>query len=163
MMLVFFSVGGIHFFKAAEDPWYRATVEEGKVYYFENEMVQLYQPEKASSPLGCVQQYQFCSPPLPADRRCGPLASFVDSIVGSAALFNLTQEVFLSPDFPIHQAGSSFAWLSRLLGSATTDPPYIISSLGARALASQQYLRNGVMGEILGNQWQLDVAHWFST
>lgn len=161
-MLVFLSGNGIQFFKRSEDPWYRATIKGARAYYFENDTVQLYRPEEASSPLGCVQQYQFCNPSLPADNRCGPLASWYDSLLGSSALFNLTEEELLSADFPSQQTGSRFSWLFRQMRDSTANIQQIISSLGARALASQQYLAYGIMGEIPDDQWQLDVSHWFS-
>lgn len=161
-ILVFLSGNGIQFFNRTGDPWYRATVKGAKAYYFENDTVQLYRPEEASSPLGCVQQYQFCNPSLPADNRCGPLASWYDSLLGSSALFNLTQEELLSADFPTHKTGSRFSWLFMQLRDATANIHNVISSLGGRALASQQYLAYGIMGEIPDNQWQLDVSQWFS-
>lgn len=162
-MLVFLSGNGIEFLKPTTDPWYRATVKSGHAYFhFENETTDLYRPEVAASPLGCVQQSQFCNPSLPQETRCGPLASHYDSMLGSAAQFNLTEEEINSPEFPSHRTGSRFAWLTMQLQFAVVPFEVILSTLGARALESQNYLEFGLMGELPENQWQRDISQLFS-
>lgn len=161
-MLVFLSGDGIGFFNTSRDPWYRTTVKSGRVFYFENDTLDYFRPEEASSPLGCIQQFQFCNPSLPQDTRCGPLASWHDSLIASAALFDIAEEEMSGSNFPDHEIGSWFAWLSIQMRLGSANIQNILSSLGARALESQKYLAYGIMGAIPENQWQTDVSQWFS-
>lgn len=163
-MLAFLAGNGIGFYKSTGDPWYRATVPLGFIGSSTGNYSSLiYQPEEAFSPLGCVTQYQFCNPSLPANSQCGPLASWLDSLTGSASLFNLTREELLSDEFPDQRLGSRFTWLITQLTYSGRRFRGILHSLGDRALESQKYLSDGFMGELPENQWQLDVSHWFST
>lgn len=164
-ILIFLAGNGVQFFEATDDLWYRATTpgDTSSDSTGQDGKIQLYRPEEASSPLGCTQQMQVCNPSLPADRRCGPLASWIDAQLGAAALFNMTEEELLDGGFPSHRIGSRYSWFTMQLGYATYPIGDVLSVLQARALASQQYLAEGVMGELPENQWQLDVSHWFAT
>lgn len=159
-MLVFLSGNGVGFLKPTTDPWYRATVKLGTASRaLENETTETYRPEEATSPLGCIQQFQFCNPSLPQETRCGPLASRDDAFLGSAALFNLNAE---SSKFPSDPTGSRFGWFIAQLSNTVVTVPVILSSLGATALESQKYQSSGMMGEIPENQWQKDISQVFS-
>lgn len=164
-MLVFLAGKGVEFYKATNDPWYRGTMPgDNALIAGTNETITFYRPEEAASPLGCSKQFQFCNPSFPGDNKCGPLASWLDAMIESATLFNLTAEDMLGDDtpFPNHRIGSRFNWLIMQIAYATMDTYTILSSLEARSLVSQRYLAAGVMGELPENQWQLDVSHWFA-
>lgn len=162
-MLVSLSGNGVTFFKSTPDPWYRGTVPGEQVSYIgQKDSATLYQPEEAASTLGCVQQYQFCSPSLPEDRRCGPLASLSDSILESLTLFNVTKEEFRTNQFTSHRLGSRFQWLLMQLRNSVVGMDRILITLGPRALESHKYFTSGVIGELPDNQWQIDVSHWFA-
>lgn len=164
-MLVFLAGKGVEFYKATNDPWYRGTMPGDKALIAgTNETITFYRPEEAASPLGCTKQFQFCNPSFPGDNKCGPLASWLDTMIESAPLFNLTAEEMLGDEtsFPSNRIGSRYSWLIMQLAYATMDTYTILSSLEARSLVSQRYLAAGVMGELPENQWQLDVSHWFA-
>lgn len=162
-MLAFLAGNGVEFLTSTKDPWYRGVVPAGKYGYIGgNDSIPAYHPDEAASPLGCVQQYQFCNPSLPEDRRCGPLASWAESVVESAALFNLTIAQAFGDEFPSQSTGSRFKWLLTQLFHAATDIHFILLNLGSKALDSQRLLSEGVFPELPENQWKLDVSRWFA-
>lgn len=163
IMLVFLAGNGVEFLMPTNDPWYRGNVPIGGYGYLgRNDSIPAYHPEEAASPLGCVQQYQFCNPSLPEDRRCGPLASWAESVFEAAVLFNLTTAQAFGDEFPSQRMGSRFKWLLTQLFHATTGLHSILLILGSKALDSQRLLGEGVLPELLENQWQLDVSRWFA-
>ena len=76
LVLMFLSGNGVYFYEKSNDPWYRATRDNGNG---------IYQTDVAASPLGCVQQFQFCD----GGSKCGTLASLVDAAADAAPLFML--------------------------------------------------------------------------
>lgn len=126
--------------------------------------IQVYQPEEAASPMGCVDQFQFCNPSL-SGNNCGPLASWADAQVEASPLFGITIEEMESEDVPTtsNTMGSRYVWLIQMLAFFQADISTIIMDLGPDALTSLKYLSSGIMGPLPANQWQLDVRYWWAT
>ncbi|KAI3326245.1 hypothetical protein HD806DRAFT_441210 [Xylariaceae sp. AK1471] len=148
--IIFLVGNGVYFSEPSRDDWYRATTyntEGGKSN--SDSVDDLFAFDEAASPLGCVQQFQYCYEALPEGKQCGPLASAYDS--ASAALE-------MSPS---QKSRSQLAWIYyQSLGATIYD---VVGNLGARSLASQQSFLVGIQGPIAENQWQLDVVHWWAS
>lgn len=128
---------------------------------------QAYTFDEAASPLGCVQQWQWCNSAYPGTSGCGPLASSLDAIIGALPKFNLTQDQMTTDNqgrAKLHTAaGARFNWWIMMLDSLENGIYNIIASLGTKSLASQSSLFSGVQMELGENQWQLDVTNWWNT
>ncbi|KAJ0116553.1 hypothetical protein J7T55_007533 [Diaporthe amygdali] len=164
-VLVFLTANGIEFYDVTSDPWYRATVPgDSIIMQSADGELRVYQPEEAASPMGCVQQYQFCNPSL-SNNSCGPLASWVDAQVESAPLFGITIADYQNETAPTPSSaiGSRYQWLIHVLSSAQANVQNVIMYLGPNALTSLKYLNDGLMGPLPVNQWQLDVSFWWAT
>lgn len=146
-----------------DDEWYRATKPWGDTYYPGSLGSQpMWRPDVSASPMGCLEQYQWCNSAYPRDRGCGPLASHLDSLYGAAPFFNVTNES-LDADRPLSSDATSARFIMPLL--AMNDYPTTVSatigSLGTRSLASQSKYFGGVQYPLPENQWQLDVLQWW--
>lgn len=161
IVIYFLSGSGVLFSASTEDAWYRATVPERLFKAVgDNAAAQSYHPEEAASPLGCVQQFQFCNPALPRGKQCGPLGSWRDATLGAATLFDLTAEELMSNSTGSGRSSSQFLWWTAAIGSL--DPSAVVRVLGPQALISVQSMFSGVQAPLPTNQWQIDVAHWWS-
>lgn len=163
LSLVFLSGNGVDFLEETNDPWYRGAgfLPDGALYYTDepDQQQTLYKPQDAASPMGCVMQFQYCN----AKGECGDLASYVDAIATAAPFFDLTTEdMWVGTSEPISASASRFLWFGNIISSAI-DLNYLLQSLGASSLLSQQSLQQGCMGKLPDNQWQLDVTHWWGT
>jgi hypothetical protein len=140
---LYFLVGnGVEFAGLSDDPWYRATVQDG--LYGDtsvDDSAASYRPEEAASPLACVDHRQFCNPSLPPGEQCGPLAGGFDSLNGAASLFDTSIEE-LSSNITGHNALSSrfFWWVSMATSSTPVD---VVTLLGSLSITSVQSLRSG--------------------
>lgn len=151
------------FLEETNDPWYRGAgfLPDGTMFYPDepDERHTLYKPQDAASPMGCIMQYQYCN----AKGQCGSLASSVDALSTAAPFFDLsTEDIWAGTLVPISASARRFSWFESILSSAT-DINYLVQSLGASSLLSQQSLQQGFMGQLPDNQWQLDVTHWWGT
>lgn len=121
--------------------------------------------------MGCLRQYQFCNPALPAEGRCGPLTGFVDAQLQAAPLFDITYDQMstmtfdqmANNDFPQTPAAARFVWLLMFLSLEVPSPATVVDILGPNSLASQQNLirSSSVISSLSNNQWQLDVQNWW--
>lgn len=160
--LFFLSGNGVHFSTFSEDDWYRATVPDGVTGKAAlEERPSKYRPEEAASPLGCVEQHQWCRDPTLGE--CGNLEGTMDSIYSAARWFNLSNED-LEPTRPIVQskAGSILIWAYFTLAN-TANLMGIVDTLGPTSLASQIFVQTGFVNKVENNQWQLDVTRWVYT
>ena len=154
---MFLSGNGVYFLEKSNDPWYRGT------RISQNGM--LYQTEVAASPLGCVQQFQFCD----GNSKCGPLASLMDAAGDAAPLFNTTKRAILAAtsegkiDDLFGERASQYIWFNLVLGSALKTLRLQIDRLGASSLASMDSHFYGILGRIPDTQWQVDVTSWWAT
>ncbi|KAK8135908.1 hypothetical protein PG984_003848 [Apiospora sp. TS-2023a] len=159
MTLFFLSGNGVYFLSPTEDDWYRATVPAST--FRRKNMTSLgdkYRPDEAASPLGCVEQYQWCRDP--AQGQCGELTGQTDALRSAGPLFGLTHQD-LDLDRPISQSklGTLLIWAYLMLGSRSLDG--FVDSLGPSSLASVVSLSQGSIIRIEKNQWQLDVTKWW--
>ncbi|KAK8108513.1 cytochrome p450 protein [Apiospora sp. TS-2023a] len=160
--LIFLSGNGLRFIPQADDEWYRATVHNGYVYRSNStNRLESYRSEEAASPLGCIEQYQWCRDPLRG--QCGDLASSEDALYSAAPWFNLTGKD-LDPDRPVAttKMGSLFIWAYFSIFPIGTYLEGLISTLGPRSLSSNNVVQQGTVGQLESNQWQIDVARWWS-
>ncbi|KAK8075357.1 hypothetical protein PG997_010020 [Apiospora hydei] len=160
--LFFLSGNGVHFVSKAEDDWYRATVRAGTLSNFDGpEAHDTYRPEEAASPLGCIEQFQWCRDP--DQGQCGKLEGSLDSQISATPWFNISRED-LEPDRPVSQTrlGSAIIWAWYALSIDSGDNlSTTINRIGAATLASQESISQGLMWTINEKQWQLDVTRWW--
>jgi len=163
LYIIFLEGNGVAFYEATDDDWYRGNVAAHVTTSLGerdlNDLTTLYKPEEAASPMACVEQYQFCRVD---DTNCGPLASFYDAVMGAAPLFNATRGMLEGEEDPTSKSAAQFGWFTNRFSLAATSVEWILNGLGARGLASQLALQNGIQGPMPTNQWQLDVRHWWA-
>ncbi|KAK7983390.1 bacterial alpha-L-rhamnosidase-domain-containing protein [Apiospora arundinis] len=159
MTLYFLSGNGVWFMSPTEDDWYRATVPDSTFTRGNLTGVrQRYRPDEAASPLGCVEQYQWCRDP--AQGQCGELAGEVDALYSAGPLFGLTdKDLDLDRPTSRSKSGSLLIWTYLMLGSRSLG--VFIDSLSSSSLASVISLSQGNILQIEKNQWQLDVTKWW--
>lgn len=158
-MIVFLSPEGVFFINQTDDLWYRGIVP-GNVFHFPNGQRVVYVPDEAASPMGCVQRFQYCN----SNKKCGSLASEIDSLTSAMPLFHEDSSDFWSVDesSDTPEAISSRFDMFQVTKLAATTLYSLLNSLGPSSLISSQHLNQGMMGPLPNNQWQLDVTHWFS-
>lgn len=149
--------------KPMDDDWYQATTP-GRIVFdsFAPGNQSTWRADLSASPMGCLEQTQWCNSAYPRDRGCGPLASWYDSLYGAAPLFNVTKETVI-PDRPFSYDATSarFIWPFLAMGSGSISLPSVLQSLGTRSLASQSKIFSGIQFPLPPNQWQLDVLQWW--
>ncbi|KAI0410724.1 hypothetical protein F5X98DRAFT_368625 [Xylaria grammica] len=163
LSLVFLSGYGVGFIEPLDDAWYRATTAWG---YATDSLstgnFTVYVPREAASPMACVEKWQWCNLAYPSMSGCGPLSGKIDAMYGAAPFFNLTPSDFEADD----PSRFSNAWkrpiwsVVSILGNSVGVQELI--TLGAKSLASQDRLYNGIQSPLPDDQWQLDVKHWFN-
>jgi hypothetical protein len=148
--IVFLSGNGVSFAERSQDEWYRATRPWRELSRTINESTySAFIFDEAASPLGCLQQFQFCQQALPKGEQCSPLASWEDA---SSAALDMS---------PSDAAALRLNWVRSQV--ITTLLNSIINTLQARALTTQRTLAASVQSPIHANQWQLDVVSWWAT
>lgn len=171
--IIYLAGDGVIFGESSEDEWYRPFVPGTRGVEYttntnttNNGSIPYYLPEEPSSPLGCVQQFQFCNSAQPDSSNCGPLASFLDASYGAGPLFGTSLEEILNGD-PMTPLGSRAAillsWLATIMSTNPGTVGSLINILGAKSLASQSRQYKGMQFGIASNQWQIDVTNWFDT
>ncbi|KAI0154922.1 hypothetical protein GGR57DRAFT_502110 [Xylariaceae sp. FL1272] len=163
VLIAFLSGNGVHFSEQMDDDWYRATQLDTDIHWTAipgNK--QAYRPTLAASPLGCVEQWQWCK--SGDSLECGPLSSEFDALYQAASLFNLTSEDLdpARPSVP-SELGTRLIWPVVLTFEYPTFMGTLIEHFGSRALASQSRLHSGIQWALPDNQWQLDVIQWWYT
>lgn len=156
--LIFLSGNGLLYVPQAGDEWYRATVRNGHVYRDNGtDRLDFYIPEEAASPLGCVEQYQWCRDP--SRGQCGDLAGIKDALYNAAPWFGLTNKD-LDPERPVipNRLGSLLIWSYYNAIHSGTQLAGLINTLGPSSLSSHTVVRQGSVGKLERNQWQVDVT-----
>lgn len=149
-----------------DDDWYRATTRSNTVMANldtngSNWKEPGYMSDEAASPLGCIQQQQWCNLAYPKDRGCGPLAGHLDSVYGEGPLFNLTDEdMDKDSPTPTGAAATRMNWHALMTFAHPVAIINTLRHLGPKSLISQTKLYAGVQFPLPRNQWQLDVANW---
>lgn len=163
LIIPMLSGAGVEFIGLVKDDWYRATTPWHSIYGSRKSGLQpTWHPDVSASPMGCLEQFQWCNSAYPRDRGCGPLASYYDSIYGAAPIFNVTNEI-LDSDRPVSSDAAAARFISarRAIGGYPTGLAAIVGSLGTRSLASQSKFFSGIQFPLPENQWQLDVLQWW--
>ncbi|KAK0614802.1 hypothetical protein DIS24_g11914 [Lasiodiplodia hormozganensis] len=157
VVLFFLSANGIIFIANTTDDWYRATRIAGRVHRGNNtdSTFAVYEQDEAASPLGCVQQEQFCNPSLPEGKRCTPLTGNWDVYDKAAALFGGNDDE--------ENSSANRLWWAFETGFETALLHGVVRKLATRSLVSKFGLSNGVQGPLPDNQWQLEVELWHNT
>ncbi|KAI2615186.1 hypothetical protein GGR54DRAFT_632289 [Hypoxylon sp. NC1633] len=120
-------------------------------------------PLEPASPLGCVDQYQFCSTEYyEGTSGCGPLASLRDAAVGAAPFFDTGHADFWGNIQSGEPKEGRAAWfmyfVSRFL-IIPLDLAGTFGKMGSAALISQRTIKGSYQGPLVPNQWQLDISH----
>lgn len=160
VVLIFLSGEGVIHVAPSTDEWYRVSPTRSNIFTSTSSEVDptaIYLPLEPASPLGCVDQYQFCSRDT---QHCGPLASIRDAVSGAVHFFNTTFDYFIA-----NAANTTSAGQFNFFTSAFRDNQYaslyeILAQLGSESLASKNSLSAGLQGPLPSNQWQLDVIYW---
>ncbi|KAK6083884.1 hypothetical protein SCUP515_01580 [Seiridium cupressi] len=166
LTIAFLSGNQVSFNEKMDDDWYRATTPWQSSYNPESSgRKQTYLPDVSASPMGCLEQWQWCNSAFPRNQGCGPLGSYLDALYSAAPLFgNLTSE-----DLDVDRPSSSdptrnrFLWPTLVAFQYPTRLSHLLGTLGAKSLASQSRLFSGIQLALPNNQWQLDVLQWWST
>lgn len=167
IVIVFLSGNRILFPTPHDDGWYRAKTAGPKLSTTASTgKAQAYTFDEAASPLGCLQQWQWCNSAYPGTSGCGPLASSLDAIIGALPKFNLTLDQLTRDSqerVRLHTAaGARLNWSFMMHSFIENGIASIIATLGTRSLVSQSSLYSGVQTTLSENQWQLDVTNWWN-
>ncbi|KAJ4292470.1 hypothetical protein N0V90_009132 [Kalmusia sp. IMI 367209] len=155
LALIFLSAPGVLFPQPIDDVWFAAhAVAPGVKMYYGNdtEGTPAYERDEPVGVMGCVSQYQFCNPSLPAESQCQPLASSNNSY------WEPSEELWSDKnDQEFVKWGKNV-----LFASFALSPNNAYVSAGISALLVRANLKAGLQsGEIANNQWQLEIAHAF--
>jgi hypothetical protein len=149
----------VAFSSPSKDPWYAVSdIPMNQVKYVdgsdesEDSISNLYYTTEPASPLACMQQYQYCNPNLPEEPRCTRLSSQYD------ATYEGYDRLFGGSDSEINR----FLWYDYALTNVASSLNQVVQDLGAQSMSSRSGLSLGFQGPLPDNQWQVDVAHWFS-
>ncbi|KAI0423548.1 hypothetical protein F5Y09DRAFT_348744 [Xylaria sp. FL1042] len=162
LFLIFLSGNGVLFVEPTDDGWYRTAPtptnitfpgDNGGLANFE-----WYLPLEPASPLGCINQHQFCNTALQDTHQCGPLASLRDAIAGVAPLFNSSYSNFVS-NIAKTEPQARFLYFMNTFFSYDTSVFGVLSQLGPTSLHSQRKLASYLQASVEPNQWKLDIAH----
>lgn len=156
---------GLLFNEKSTDDWYRATepfLTHKNIGFLDDNPT--YRPDEAAAPMACMEQYQFCRSSLPADSRCGPLASRFDALAGAAPLFEVPEEQFVTGgDYDeSNTMASIFIWLYYMSFKQGGPTTWLLQP-GSSSLLSQQTIFSGTQLDTFKDQWKRDVSHWLST
>jgi hypothetical protein len=154
--LVFLSGMGVSFAEPIDDAWYRAIVPDAPLSTLGyNGTQQGLRPAEAASPLGCVEQWQFCNSSYDENIGCGPLGSFVDAANDGYASFGITQEDMdqTLENVTLSATAERYIWFARMQTNGVGRLDQLLTYLGPKSLASQSLLYSGVQFPIPTNQW----------
>ncbi|KAK8060826.1 Cation diffusion facilitator family metal ion [Apiospora saccharicola] len=139
--LFFLSGNGVGFESPSNDDWYQVTVPGGDRNLVgkpgeKAESKYWYRSREAASPLGCVEQYQWCRDP--AAGQCGNLSGLLDALYSAAPWFDLTIED-INSDRPIlpSKLASLFQWVYLVLFDHGAMITNLIETLGPTSIVSQ--------------------------
>lgn len=165
--IAFLSGNGIYFIQASEDEWYRAQSPGGPIVSSTDSNMPFrsssWRPTEAASPLGCVEQWQWCNSVHAGKHQCGPLSTLHEAVLGAATLFKITVED-LKASNPVSEnaSGTRLTWSLKNFFDNPTRILELVEHLGATALSSKTLVYGGVQWGIADDQWKKDVTHWFN-
>ncbi|KAK4227821.1 hypothetical protein QBC38DRAFT_443448 [Podospora fimiseda] len=176
--IIFLLTNGVGFVNKTDDPWYHVNKEmTGNFVRTMASTIRapIYYSTEGASPMGCLEQYQFCTTAslgLPRDSsgtRCGPLDSFYNALLlAETAVFNRTPDAWNGTDDPEYsylnnKLYSQFLRFANVLVTTVGFPATIPIGLGAKSLASQTtFESNVIQWSLVEDQWKYDVMKWWS-
>ncbi|GAW15864.1 hypothetical protein ANO14919_052860 [Xylariales sp. No.14919] len=156
--LIFLSGEGVIHSAPSTDEWYRVSpnkVNADEATGLTIDRTEIYLPLEPASPLGCVDQYQFCHGDI---QHCGLLASNSDARCSAEHLFNTT----ISYGNSNSTSGDPFSYfMAGFSGYQSITIGELLGQLGSTSLASKTSLTSAIQAPLPSNQWQLDVIHWW--
>lgn len=163
LTIVFLSGAGVRFLQKMDDDWYQATTPWGSVNNLEVPGRRpTWRSDLSASPMGCLEQFQWCNTAHPRERGCGPLTSYYDALLGAAPFFNESNDFLdIQRPFSSDATSSRLIWPMLATGTYTTNLWTVLGSLGTRSLESQSSLYDGVQSPLPEKQWQSDVLQWW--
>lgn len=164
LCIVFLSGNGVVHTKSTGDDWYlidSVPVDLTVTAVNTTFLRPSHRFSEPASPLGCVNQYQFCNSGLQGTRSCGPLASFRDAIAGAGPFFDFEYSD-LQNDITRSETAARFRYFVHRFYESDTSIRGVLGQLGPTSLLSQRGLASGIQGSLAPNQWQLDVTYWQS-
>ncbi|KAI0151644.1 hypothetical protein GGR57DRAFT_471019 [Xylariaceae sp. FL1272] len=166
-LIIFLSGNGVTFSQRSDDDWYRANRQYGMLSNTaESGKIPSYIASDAASPLGCVQQWQWCDSSSPVNQSgCTQLGSQSDALDEGFSLFNITEDELAAEPVPSSSDINHARWLwpALMMSTSPISLDALLSFLGAKSLESQTHLLSGVQFSILETQWQTDVTRWWQT
>ena len=162
--ILFLSSNGGRFLAPVYDDWYRTTSQQthkmtsgfAKTDGYPDFRITLYYQDEPASPLGCVEQAQYCIIGPNSNPICTPLSSWWDI---------MTRYLYELPGMLVN--GNESAQLSRLFwfASVLLDVGFTwpIQYLQANVLQSWFSRPMSCRGPLPANQWQIEVKHMFAT
>ena len=153
--LVFLSGDGVIHSAPSHDDWYRVSPTSVNVVEGTQEIVEsaaVYLPLEPASPLGCVDQYQFCYEDA---QHCGVLASNFDARTSAVQLMTAESGANSTREFSFNYFRNAFS------GYQSTTISELLGQLGPTSLASKNSLTSAIQGPLPSDQWQQDVIRWW--
>ena len=143
--VMFLAANSLLYLDEVLDPWFQATASENTI--LQNGVGDTYySSDYYTSPLGCVDQFQFCNP-ITTD--CTNLTSYYHAVYESWNL-NMTPTQLVT-----------IARMSLDLGFETMDGA--VGGRGPNALRAQESISGIYSGPLPRNQWVVEVESWFQT
>lgn len=164
ILLLFLSGNGVLYLEPPADDWYGRAVTASNITFLlgsPDGMRRVYHSSEPASPLGCIQQYQFCNPALQGRGSCGPLASLRDAIAGAASRFESSYDEVKNNTGGTPTA-ERFLYTVDQFFYDSGDIVGVLAYLGPTSLHSQQNMLSGVQGPLASKQWHADVSNWFN-
>lgn len=164
-VIIFLTGNGVLYEMPTEDDWYRANRVFSTITGPGLPTKQIWIPEEAASPMGCVQQYQICTA---NEESCGSPAGFFDAAaqVFEEKGFNKSEAIAAT-----HNAlgkvddptVSRLQWLVALC-QPRVDIGTVFVASGTQALASStSFITHGLEGFLPADQWRTDMIHAWAT
>lgn len=155
--ILFLSSNGMPFINATTDEWYSATTAFRNMSLpgWYNTSAPAYLQDEPASPLGCLEQRQFCSPNnLSEDGQpmCTPLTGMME-------VPYVTEPIIKNPEREMNY----FKWFYNVGTSPQDTMNHLVSFLHATVLQSRFSVSRNAQGPLPDNQWQVEVQHMFST
>ncbi|KAK6211789.1 hypothetical protein LQW54_005648 [Pestalotiopsis sp. IQ-011] len=161
LILMFLSGNGVVNMHPIADDWYRTADTPSTIFGMTatgTSAVDVYLPQEPASPVGCADQYQFCT-----SDSCGPLASLREAVAGAALLFNTSYaelgEVFTQAGTATTPDAARFDYFASIFFGVSKSLCGILEQLGSAGLLAQRTVMAGQQGPLPANQWQLDMRY----
>ncbi|KAM7218680.1 hypothetical protein V8F06_005999 [Rhypophila decipiens] len=158
--ILFLSSNSMPYMRRTTDEWYQATTPFRTLTHrnYNTTSATTYLQDEPASPLGCMEQRQFCT-----HRRKAPdgVSPFCTPLVGLRGIPG-NAEALVEGD-PAPGELNYFKWFYNVWITPQDTLNHAISFLHATALQSRFSISRNTQGPLPDNQWQMEVQHMFST